>query len=585
MLPSTPDMERLPAPAPPARLLTRPPRRVRQGEPTRLGTLLNRSAGRARELFEWIETVLAERRRTLAVVRVVHRALRIAASPVPRTAEASELEEARRLGHASEAAAGGANVLVMSFRGWTTHAALEFLIGHALRRRGADPTFVVCGGGLPRTELGRPRSEFPMPCATCRAYVTGMLDAADLPYVLIDELVSAEEREEIAEQVERAEDLDAFEVEGVRPAEHVVRSTLWVARSGLAGRNLHERLEFREFIESATITARAFARLLDQRRPDAIVMVSGLFFAESVMRALAEQRGIRVVTYDIPGRPGTIFVSDTIPASFYDVQKRWDERASRTPTAEQRARIEKDIAARLQGSDALWGGFNTSAAPPPRGEGSTRLTVFTNVSWDTAVALRDIGFADMFDWLERVVAWAVTRPDVQLDVRAHPAETRVRGFESTDLAIDFLEERFPSLPPNIHLYGPESGVDSYALIQESTAVLVYTSTIGLEAALLGRPVLVAADVHYRGKGFTYDLAGADDLERLLDDPAQLELTPDQHDLALAYAHIFFYESMIELRSLDERWRGKPNFLVAHPVELDDDPAITAICDFALKATA
>lgn len=534
-----------------------------------------------RELFESLEVGLAGHKRALALVRVLHRALRAAAAPLARHAEASELNEARELGEAAAATADGPRVLVMSFRGWTTHAALEMLVGHALRRRGANPTFVVCGGGLPRTELGRPRAEFPSPCDTCRSYVIGMLDAANLPSVLIDDLVGAAEREQIADLVASSDDLDDFEIEGIRPAEHVVRSTLWVARSGLAGRDLHDRLEFREFIESAAIVARAFARLLDRDRPDSIVMVSGLFFAESVMRDLAANRGIHVVTYDIPGRPGTIFVSDDQPASFYDVKDRWSARDSKVPTPAERERVERDIAARLTGSDELWGSFGVTGPAPPAADGVPRLAVFTNVSWDTAVALREVGFEDMFDWLQQVVAWAITHPDVQLDVRAHPAETRVRGFESSDLAVDYIRDQFDELPPNIHLHGPESDVDSYRLIQASNAVLVYTSTIGLEAALLGRPVLVAADVHYRGKGFTYDLEGPDHLERLLEAPVELMLTPAQYDAALAYAHVFFYESMIELRSLGERWRGRPTFRLTDPAELDRDPAIQAICDLAL----
>ena len=550
--------------------------------PGRLGTTLNRSAGRARELFESLEVALADRPRTRAAVRGVHRVLRVAASPVPRTPEASELEEARALGPAAPAAMGGADVLVMSFRGWTTHVAFEFLLGHALRRRGARPRFVVCGGGLPRTELGRPRSEFPQPCAQCRAYVTGMLDAAGLPFVVLDALVDDAEREELSELVAAAEDLDAFEIEGIRPAEHVVRSTLWVTRSGLTGRTLHERLEFREFVESAVIVARGFARLLDRERPKSVVMVSGLFFAESVMTALARERGIPVVTYDFPGRPRTVFVSSGAPASFYEVDALWEARPSKVPTAAARARVEQDIAERTAGSEALWAGFATPGAPPPVAEKTTRLALFTNVSWDTAVALRDIGFDDMFAWLEHVVAWAAGRPDVHLDVRAHPAETRVRGFESADLAVDYLAERFPDVPPNVHLHGPDSAVDSYALIQAATAVLVYTSTIGLEAVLLGRPVLVAADVHYRGKGFTYDVTGPEHLDRLLADPTHLSLSREQHERALAYAHVFFYDSMIELRTLDERWRGKPTFPLSALAELDEDPAIRAVCELALR---
>lgn len=549
--------------------------------PGRLGEVVNRAAGRTRDFFEGSEVAFADRPVLLGAARAVRHLLRAAATPVPRTVSPAELDEARALGPASEAP-GGQRVLVMSFRGWTTHAAFEFLTGHALRRRGANPEFVVCGGGLPRTELGRPRSEFPAPCAECRAYVLGMLDAAGLPYVLLDELVPDAERNEIVELVRAASDLQSFEIDGIRPAEHVVRSTLWVTRSGLTGRALDEREEFREFVESAAIVARAFSRLLERERPTAVVMVSALFFAESVMRAAALQRGIRVVSYDFPGRPGTVFISDDEPASFYDVRELWAARGSRTPTDDERARIEADIAARLDGSDALWAGFSTSARPSAASAGATRLAVFTNVSWDTAVALRDVGFTDMFDWLEHVVAWAARHPDIHVDVRAHPAETRVRGFESSDLAVDYLAERFPELPANIHLHGPESDVDSYALIQDSTAVLVYTSTIGLEAVLLGRPVLVAADVHYRGKGFTYDVEGPEDLDRLLDRSAELALAPDQHEVALAYANVFFYESMIELRSLVERWRGKPTFPIADVSQVDRDPAIQALCDLVLR---
>jgi hypothetical protein len=409
-----------------------------------------------------------------------------------------------------------------------------------------------------------------------------MLDAGDLPYVLLDELVDEGRRDRISEEVAAAADLNAYEIAGVRPAEHVVRSTLWVTRSGLTGRSLGTRTEFREFVESAAIVAVAFDRLLERDAPASVVMVSGLFFAESVMSALAARRGIPVVTYDFPGKPGTVFVARQAPASFYEVDDLWEARPKKTPTQAERQRVQQDMNARLGGSAALWAGFETSAPPPAAAAGATRLAVFTNVSWDTAVALREVGFADMFDWLEHVVGWAAEHPDVHVDVRAHPAETRVRGFESADLAVDYITERFPSLPPNVHLYGPESAVDSYALIQSAHAVLVYTSTIGLEATLLGRPVLVAADVHYRGKGFTYDVEGPEHLEQLLADPASLTLTEEQHERALAYAHVFFYDSMIELKTLDERWRGKPTFPLADPSELDDDPAIQAVCDLALE---
>ena len=39
-------------------------------------------------------------------------------------------------------------------------------------------------------------------------------------------------------------------------------------------------------------------------------------------------------------------------------------------------------------------------------------------------------------------------------------------------------------------------------------MLCYTTTVGLEAAVRGIPVAVAGETHYRGRGFTSDIAVA-----------------------------------------------------------------------------
>lgn len=538
--------------------------------------------GRARELFDWVDERTVELpalRRAAATVRT---ALRIVSTPFASAHEPSEIRQARALGPATRPSAPTSKVLVMTLRAWTTHVAFELLVGHELQRRGADCRFVVCGGGLPVCELGNARREFPHPCAACKRYVTEMLGAAGLDYVTLDELVDESERLALSEGVRSAPDPHAVEVDGIRLAPHVVRSLLWVARTAWAGRELDERREFREFLESAAIVTRAFGRLLDRERPDAVVMVSGLFFAEALMRELATERGIRVVTYDFPGRPGTVVVSSGSPATFYEIDELWNQRGAVQPTAEERERVLESIGGRLSGTDAgHWSSFRFDREERASAGSRCRLAVFTNVSWDTAVTLRDIGFTDIYEWLDTIVAWALEHDDVQVDIRVHPGEIRVRGFESEDALADYVRERFPELPERILAHGPESRIDSYALIDAADAVLVYTSTIGLEAVVLGTPVIVGAEVHYCDKGFTIDAGTPDELRATLDRLGELTLTEEERHRAIAYANLFFFESMVELRSLSERWRGKPAFRIDDPAELADDPGIARVCDLAL----
>ena len=77
----------------------------------------------------------------------------------------------------------------------------------------------------------------------------------------------------------------------------------------------------------------------------------------------------------------------------------------------------------------------------------------------------------------------------------------------------------------------------------SDLLLTYTTTVGLEAAVRGKQVAVAGDTHYRGRGFTTDVSGPEDLARVLRLEPK-ELSPASVELALRYAHMFFFRAMI-----------------------------------------
>ena len=68
-----------------------------------------------------------------------------------------------------------------------------------------------------------------------------------------------------------------------------------------------------------------------------------------------------------------------------------------------------------------------------------------------------------------------------------------------------LATRLGRLPANVILVPPDQPLSSYGLLAVSDLVLGYTTTVGLEAAVRGIPVAVAAETHYRGRGFTTDI--------------------------------------------------------------------------------
>ena len=91
--------------------------------------------------------------------------------------------------------------------------------------------------------------------------------------------------------------------------------------------------------------------------------------------------------------------------------------------------------------------------------------------------------------------------------------------------------------------GATDATSSYPLMEDADVGLVYSSTVGLELALLGTPVLPGARAHYAGKGFTVDADDGDHYLELLDQVlADPEPFAPPVDDARRYANLLFFEA-------------------------------------------
>jgi len=95
------------------------------------------------------------------------------------------------------------------------------------------------------------------------------------------------------------------------------------------------------------------------------------------------------------------------------------------------------------------------------------------------------------------------------------------------------------------LIKPEEKINTYDILEIADLGLVYTTTVGLEMAMRGIPVIVAGQTHYRDRGFTYDPDSWDvyfeTLNSLLGDLESAQLSQSQIELAWRYAYLFFFE--------------------------------------------
>jgi hypothetical protein len=123
------------------------------------------------------------------------------------------------------------------------------------------------------------------------------------------------------------------------------------------------------------------------------------------------------------------------------------------------------------------------------------VPVFTNVIFDTSQPHANTVFTDMFAWLDLVLETAKHHPETLFVIRAHPDETRLRKA-SLETVAGWVESRHATEQPNIIFVPPHEFLSSYELIARSKFVMIYNSTIGLEATIMGAAVLSAGKARF-----------------------------------------------------------------------------------------
>jgi Capsule polysaccharide biosynthesis protein len=470
----------------------------------------------------------------------------------------------------------GQRVLVASLRGWSSHNAYELVIAHALRLRGAEVALLTCGGGMPACELGSARQAHPRPCDRCAWFTDRIAETAGLEHLALRDFLPwgadarrAPSKPDSAAQTGR----DPYEIAAVS-AGWLLQATRPEAVAGYAP-------VLDDFAVAADGVTEAAERVLDRFRPDVVFLLNGLFAAERAFRGVALGRGLRAPTYEIAPRGGALVLSQHAPAPEYDMDALWSTVEKRPLPDAQREHVMGLLADRARGVGAHESYFD---APEKQSDvlrerlgltaGKRVVTLFTNVTWDSATIGHDVGFSSMFDWVQWAVELAGRRSDLMLLVRIHPAEGRWGTREEVQATITAA---IGEVPANVRFIPAREALSSYALLDLSDAVLTYTTTVGLEAAARGKRVAVAGDTHYRGRGFTVDLAGPNDLTQFLAEDRG-PITDAQTELALRYAHAFFFRAMIPfpvVRAEGGQVERVPT--AAHLVAPGADPYLDWIC--------
>ena len=379
--------------------------------------------------------------------------------------------------------------------GLSQNAAFALLAAAGLQFAGVPVVYFTCQAGMRRCVLGTQPEDLQAspPCRACIAQSHRLFaHAPAVPFQYLEDsvLASALEGLDISQ-------LASFVFQDQPLGMLVLPSVRWVLRRHHLQNDSSTRQLFRDYILSAQRVGQEFSAFLDQAKPRSVVVFNGMFFPEAVARRTAQQRGLRVITHEVGLQPFSGFFTDgqatayplEIPDSF-----QLDETMN--------ARLDSYLEQRFQGKFSMagiqfWKAIDGLSDKLLEKAAHFRqlVAVFTNVIFDTSQPHSNVVFPHMFAWLDLVVALAQKHRDTLFVMRAHPDENRL-WKESRESVANWVEDNQVKAEPNIVFIDSSQPLSSYELVQRSKFIMVYNSTIGLEASILGSPVLCAGKARF-----------------------------------------------------------------------------------------
>ena len=460
-------------------------------------------------------------------------------------------------------------VLFFSVRAMSPHIPYDTgIMAHGIRLRGGCPEIVLCDDALPACESVAitdyahwpeflDESRRPV-CARCFAPSSRLLRAFALPFRPLSQYVSAEMLRQAAD-VARSLSLDevlSFRDGAVDVGEHVRTSLYRFWLSGTLDDDERGLAIARKFLATGIAVGQAARRILEEIEPDCVVSHHGIYLIGGSVSAVARNMGVRVVAWDTTYRRNTIIASHGETYHYALRSEPCDAWQDAPLSEDQEHRLDYYLASRRGGG--LQQDYVSYHPRPISGRERVmaalgldtdrrRVILFTNVAWDGRVHVPDGLFAGPVEWVTGTLRYLANRTDLQVVVRIHPAEVKHGLWIAQQRMDDEIKKVFPCLPPNVVVVPPESDINSYTLAELADVGVVYSTKMGLEAALMGVPLIIAGDAFYGNKGFGRQPRDIQEYHALLDRPGELARVSEGEMVRVRrYAYYYYFRRALPL---------------------------------------
>lgn len=125
------------------------------------------------------------------------------------------------------------------------------------------------------------------------------------------------------------------------------------------------------------------------------------------------------------------------------------------------------------------------------------IVLFTNLEFDTAALGTHDVFKNDYMWITETIQFIIQNTNASVAIRQHPLQRQFKHITTNEESIKKLIKE----NDRVTFINYDEKVNSYNLIDNAKVIIVNTSTIGLEAGLLGKMVITDSHSYYSSAAF------------------------------------------------------------------------------------
>ncbi|XFA72409.1 hypothetical protein RYO59_000634 [Thermosynechococcaceae cyanobacterium Okahandja] len=255
--------------------------------------------------------------------------------------------------------------------------------------------------------------------------------------------------------------------------------------------------------------------IIEKYQPSRIITYNGRFALSKAIAEAARIKNVPISYHEVGSTIDKYAIFDYplhhLRSRRREIKEYWKKS---TYSFDEKQKIASDFFNRRRKGDGInWTSFTKDQMQGYfRSKNFNRRIVYFSSSDDEYIFVKDAIEHPIFKSQREAILWLIEQvknnKEYELVIRIHP---HLASKSDTDR---YWWENL-STSENIFIEKPNSIVDSYALAESADVVVTYGSTIGVESAFLGKPVVLLGDALYRELDCVYEPQDSNEALKLI----------------------------------------------------------------------